>query len=118
VLARFLAEGRLAAHLRRMRVLYAGRREALLQALRSRAADLLDAGTPPEAGLHLAARLRGRGKDVAISRRALALGVHAAPLSVYYVGERPQRGFVLGFAGTPAEAMIPAVERLTAAIRA
>ena len=117
VLARFLAEGRLAAHLRRMRVLYARRRKALLDALRGRAADLLDAGEPPEAGLHLVARLRGRGKDGAISRRALELGVHAAPLSVFYAGERPQQGFVLGFAGTPSEAMAPAVERLTAAIR-
>ena len=117
VLARFITEGRLAAHLRRMRVLYAERRAALLEALRNRAAGLVDAGNPPEAGLHLVARLTAPGRDVAISRRAHQRGIHAAPLSVYYAGPRPQQGFVLGFAGTPAEAMAPAVERLAAAIR-
>jgi GntR family transcriptional regulator / MocR family aminotransferase len=118
VLARFLGEGRLAAHLRRMRVLYSTRRQALLEALRARAEGLLDAGDPPEAGLHLVARLRCGGRDVTISRRALERGIHAAPLSTFYAGDRPRHGFVLGFAGTPAEAMTPAVERLATAIRA
>jgi GntR family transcriptional regulator/MocR family aminotransferase len=116
VLARFIAEGRLAAHLRRMRVLYAGRREALIAALTREAAGLLDPGDAPEAGLHLAAKLRIDADDEAASTRALARNVHAPPLSAYYAGARRERGFVLGFAATP-EAQIPrAVRGLVAAI--
>jgi GntR family transcriptional regulator/MocR family aminotransferase len=116
VLARFIAEGRLAAHLRRMRTLYARRRLALLEALGRAAAHVLDPGDTPEAGLHLVARLRRSADDAAISDRALADGVYAAPLSRFYAGPPRERGFVLGFAGTPEAGMAPAVARLVAAI--
>lgn len=117
VLARFMTEGRLAAHLRRMRTLYAGRRAALLEAIRTEAAGLLAAEGATEAGLHLVTRLLVPGDDVAMSRRAQELRVHASPLSTYYAGLRRQRGFVLGFASTPEAEMVPAVRRLAAAIR-
>ncbi|HTS93878.1 MAG TPA: PLP-dependent aminotransferase family protein [Stellaceae bacterium] len=117
-LARFIEEGRLAAHLRRMRTLYASRRAALLEALAAEAGGFLAAGGSPEAGLHLVAHLSGRIDDVAASARALEARVHAAPLSSYYSGTRRERGFVLGFAGTPEEQMGGAVRRLVAATRA
>ncbi|SRR5579883_663396 len=117
VLARFIEEGRLAAHLRRMRVLYARRRAALLGALAQEAAGVLRASGSPEAGLHLVARLAIDTDDVAASRRALEMGVFAAPLSGYYAGSRRQRGFVLGFANTREERMRPAVRRLVEAIK-
>jgi GntR family transcriptional regulator/MocR family aminotransferase len=117
VLARFMTEGRLAAHLRRMRTLYAARRAALLQAIHTEAADLLAAEGATEAGLHLVTGLLGAKDDVAISRRAQAARVHASPLSTYYAGPRYRRGFVLGFAGTAEAEMAPAVRRLAAAIR-
>jgi GntR family transcriptional regulator/MocR family aminotransferase len=118
VLARFIAEGRLAAHLRRMRVLYAERREALLAALKREAAGLLDPGDAPEAGLHLAARLLVAADDEAASRHALARGIHAPPLSAYYAGATRERGFVLGFAATAAREMPRAARGLVAAIEA
>jgi len=118
VLARFMTEGRLAAHLRRMRVLYARRRAALLQALEAEAGGLLAPAGATEAGLHLVTRLLVPGDDVAIGRRAQDLRVHASPLSTYYAGPRRRRGFVLGFAGTPEAEIRPAVRRLAAAIRA
>ena len=118
VLARFIEEGRLAAHLRRMRTLYARRRLVLLDALASEAAGLLDAGDSPPAGLHLVARLLTDGDDEAVSERVLAQRVHAAPLSRFYAGAPQARGFVLGFAGTPETAMGGAVRTLTAAIGA
>jgi GntR family transcriptional regulator/MocR family aminotransferase len=116
VLARFIGEGRLAAHLRRMRVLYARRRLALLDALEREAAGLLSASNAPEAGLHLVARLAVPADDVSASRRALEKRVYAAPLSAYYAGADAERGFVLGFANTREDRMAPAVRRLVEAI--
>ena len=118
VLARFIAEGRLAAHLRRMRTLYRDRRSALLGALASHAADVLDVGEPPDAGLHFAVRLTVDADDVAVSRTLKARGVFAAPLSSYYARPPRTRGFVLGFANTATVDAAPAVERLAQAIRA
>ncbi|HKF72274.1 MAG TPA: PLP-dependent aminotransferase family protein [Stellaceae bacterium] len=117
VLARFIGEGRLAAHLRRMRGLYVRRRRALLDALEREAAGLLQASDAPEAGLHLVARLAVRADDVAASRLALEKRVYAAALSTYYAGPKRARGFVLGFANTREDAMAPAVCRLVEAIR-
>jgi GntR family transcriptional regulator/MocR family aminotransferase len=116
VLARFIGEGRLAAHLRRMRGLYARRRLALLDALEREAAGMLGASDAPEAGLHLVTRLEPPRDDVAASRRALEKRVYAAALSTYYAGPERARGFVLGFANTREEAMRPAVRRLVEAI--
>jgi GntR family transcriptional regulator/MocR family aminotransferase len=116
ILARFIAEGRLAAHLRRMRVLYSRRRAALIDALADEAAGLLDVGMAPEAGLHLAVRLTIEADDVAVSGAALEARVHAAALSTYYAGPVRGRGFVLGFACTPEEQIRPAVRSLDQAI--
>jgi GntR family transcriptional regulator/MocR family aminotransferase len=116
VLARFIGEGRLAAHLRRMRGLYARRRRALLDALGAEATGVLHASEAPEAGLHLVARLAVPADDVAASRRALEKRVYAAPLSTYFAESDRVRGFVLGFANTPEEAMASAVRRLVEAI--
>jgi GntR family transcriptional regulator/MocR family aminotransferase len=116
VLARFIAEGRLATHLRRMRVLYARRRLALVAALRREAAGILDPGDAPEAGLHLVARLLVAGDDEAASRRALARRIHAPALTAYYAAAKRERGFVLGFASTPEAQMTRAVRSLVAAL--
>lgn len=118
VLARFIAEGRLAAHVRRMRTVYRERRTALLAALSRHAADVLDVGEPPDAGLHFAVRLRVHADDVAIGRAVARHGVQAAPLSSYYAVSPGTRGFVLGFANTAAAEAAPAVRHLAAAIRA
>lgn len=104
VLARFIAEGRLAAHVRRMRTLYRERRAALLDALATHARDVLDIGEPPDAGLHVAVRLTVPVDDVAVSRELRTKGIGAAPLSTYYATTPRVRGFVLGFANTPARA--------------
>ena len=56
-LAEFIREGHLARHVRRMRPVYAERREALQAGLRKELADWLEP-IPCEAGLHLAARVR------------------------------------------------------------
>jgi GntR family transcriptional regulator/MocR family aminotransferase len=118
LLARFIVEGRFAAHLRRMRVLYAGRRAALLSALEAEAAGLLVPLNAAEAGLHLAVRAPADLDDEAAAALALAKGVNAWPLSNFHFGTAPQRGFVLGFAGTDEARFRPAIRTLVAAMRA
>jgi GntR family transcriptional regulator/MocR family aminotransferase len=92
--ASFLHEGHYLRHLRRMKRLYAARRQALLRCLREEAADAID--VEATAGMALIARLRGPGSDVALSLRALSFGLAPVPLSPWYVNVPQLRGLLLG----------------------
>jgi GntR family transcriptional regulator / MocR family aminotransferase len=111
----FLAEGDFARHLRRMRMLYAERREALLAALESELAGQIEiAGS--SAGLELVARLRPGVNDRAVAKIAMGLDLVVVPLSKYAI-QRPQRGgLVLGFAAVSSARSRRAVPALHAAI--
>jgi GntR family transcriptional regulator/MocR family aminotransferase len=111
----FIGEGHLAAHIRRMRALYAERQSALIEAVRARLGDTLELA-PSAAGMHLVGRLPARLDDRAIARAAESLGIEAPALSSYYQGPPAARGLLLGYAGVPEAAMTPAVARLAAAI--
>jgi GntR family transcriptional regulator / MocR family aminotransferase len=111
----FIAEGHLAGHIRRMRLLYADRQAALIAKLEAGLAGAL-AVTPAAAGMHLVARLSDGLDDRAIAREARAQGVEAPPLSVYYRGRRAERGLLLGYAGVAERDMGLAVGRLARAI--
>jgi GntR family transcriptional regulator / MocR family aminotransferase len=117
VLARFVAEGHFAVHLRRMRVIYARRRTALLTALRSEAVGVLQVDETPEVGLHVVAKLCVPADDVAITRHLLERQIHTAALSQFYAGPMRQFGFVLGFAGTREHNILPAVRELIKTIK-
>ena len=98
-LADFIREGRLTAHIRRMRVLYAERQEAL----RSAWSEYIGEDLPlsgGDAGMHLTARLPAGLDDRALSRSAYARGLTVRPLSIYGINATPQ-GLVLGYAGIP-----------------
>jgi GntR family transcriptional regulator / MocR family aminotransferase len=112
VLARFISEGYLAAHLRRMRQLYSRRRTELLKVLSSEAAGVLHVNDTPEVGLHIVARTRVPVDDLAVSRNLLLRQIYAAPLSSFYAGASRERGFALGFAGTCESKIAPAVRYL------
>jgi GntR family transcriptional regulator/MocR family aminotransferase len=97
-LAELIGQGHYAAHIRRMRVLYA-RRRALLAGLI--ATHLGPAYLHPQAsnaGLHLVLQLPEGCDDVAISHDAEAHGVLTRPLSRYYRRKSAQRGLLLGYA--------------------
>jgi GntR family transcriptional regulator/MocR family aminotransferase len=110
-LADFIAAGHMAAHIRRMRVLYGARQAALLEALGARLGGLLRLEAAA-AGMHLVGRLAAGLEDVAIARAARAAGVEAPALSGYYRTEPAAQGLVLGYAGVPERDLLPAVERL------
>jgi len=99
-LAEFIDDGHYTRHVRQMRGVYAERQDALLRGVRRELADHVDAA-PSETGMHLVAWLRDQALDDArISAQALALGVEAAPLSMYRVEAPLAPGLLLGFAAT------------------
>lgn len=120
MLAEFIGEGHFAAHLRRMRVLYTERRDALLHALATHCAGGLDWGTcAPSAGLHLVAMLRAAASpqaDLAVWDRAVRLGLQTPPLSPHY-GQDARAGLLLGFGATLPGNMPDAARRLARALR-
>ena len=73
-LAAFIREGHLARHVRRMRRVYARRRNALLQAIEQHAEGLL-IPLPSEAGLHVSAMLAPQFEAYAVARRAAEAGI-------------------------------------------
>ena len=119
-LAEFIRSGQFSMHLRRMRRLYRQRRDALVEALARQLGDVatVHGGS---AGMHLALRLHDdAADDVALSARLLAQhGIMAPALSLHAVGLRvqPWRGFLLGYAQVPEEAMGPLVKKLASTVR-
>ncbi|MEP6731522.1 MAG: PLP-dependent aminotransferase family protein [bacterium] len=94
-MTRFIDDGHLATHLRRLVGEYDERRQALLSSLES-LSDELEVG-PSDAGLHLTAYLRHVVDDRGVSLECARAGIDLDPLSRFYLG--PARsGFVLGFA--------------------
>ena len=114
-LARFIADGHFASHLRRTRLLYAGRREALLAAAERHLGGLLTI-EPDPGGMHLIAlpvgALAKSFDDVAVTAAAAAAGLVVQPLSVCYAGRSKRHGLILGYAGTPEPEIEPAIRKL------
>src|SRR5215475_432623 len=117
ILADFIEHGHFARHLRRMRVAYRERLEALTAATDRYCRDALRV-RPTRTGLHIIADLDGA--DAArVSREAATRGVEATALAAYCVGrEKPANALVLGFAAVRPEAARRGMERLAASIEA
>ncbi len=106
VLADFIREGHFARHIRRMRVLYLARRNALLAALEGleglgpNGFEVADAS----GGMQLLGWLPRGVNDRHIAKLALAAGLEVAPLSAFATGPLRRGGLVLGYTEfTPAE---------------
>ena len=94
--AQFLQGGHLLRHLRRMKQLYAGRRDAILGSLRPEGA------TCRAAGLAVLLRLPPGQDDVALALQARQHGLAPVPLSPWYADPQPHHaGLVLGVANVP-----------------
>ena len=109
--ARFVAEGHLARHIRRMRAVYAPRHQMIQAALTGPLAPHLQV-IPSAAGLHLAALLRAGGDDTAVVARAHACGVAVQPLSHFRIGTDGPQGLVLGYGAIPTEHIDEGLRRL------
>jgi GntR family transcriptional regulator/MocR family aminotransferase len=111
VLADFIVEGHFARHIRRMRMLYRERRDALVDAIRKELGGELEVHDG-QAGLHLVATLPAGTDDRRISEQAARQGLWAMPLSACHLGEVTRPGLVLGYAGTSVPEILDGVHRL------
>ncbi|MEP3247908.1 MAG: PLP-dependent aminotransferase family protein [Sneathiella sp.] len=110
-LAEFISEGYLAAHIRRVRLLYQKRQETLVRLLKEKAADSLDV-TPQESGMHVVAYLKGSLDDKEVEKKAREAGLLVRSLSGFYQNPTAQNGLILGFAATKEEEMPQLVDKL------
>lgn len=113
-LAAFITEGHLAQHVRRMRVLYRKRRQALLAALYRHAGAIFTIRAS-DAGLHVVVQFRDGRDDRAAAAAVQAAGLPVAPLSRYSLGQ-PFSGLLLGFADSSEAELDAAVQRLVSAL--
>jgi len=110
VLARFIAEGHLLRHLRRMRELYRERQASMIASL-AKATHGAITLAPALQGMHLAFEVGPRVRDTALSARAEAVGVQLAPLSRYCMAAQ-RRGWLFGYAGYDEAALARAARAL------
>ena len=97
VLARFIADGHLLRHLRRMRELYRVRQASMIHSV-ARATHGAITLAPSLQGMHLAFETDGRTRDTALAERAAQAGVQLAPISRYCIGAK-RNGWLFGYAG-------------------
>jgi GntR family transcriptional regulator/MocR family aminotransferase len=105
--AEFMRDGHYMRHLRRMKRLYAGRRETLSSCLKARGYETL------AAGLAVLLKLPECVSDTVVAREALAYGLAPAPLSPWYMAPRPSTsGLLLGVATLPEQRLTASSDRL------
>jgi GntR family transcriptional regulator/MocR family aminotransferase len=113
-LADFMESGAFAAHIRRMRGLYAEREEVLLERLRQRLGGFLSL-PEPGGGLQLAARFRRSLDDLDLVRRLDPVQAAPMPLSRYYLKDGAA-GLLIGFAASPPPMLARAVDHLASVV--
>ncbi len=129
-LARFIEEGQLGRHIRRMTRVYAERHAAVVAAVGGELAEWLEV-VPSAAGLHVSTYVRaGSGVDLGRSRRLAARsGVVIRQLGPYYMSAdrtkgiaapetntEPRDGLVIGYGAINTERIAPGMQLLAAAL--
>ncbi|WP_047283818.1 PLP-dependent aminotransferase family protein [Pseudomonas protegens] len=114
-LARFMEEGHYNAHVRAMRKLYAGRRQAMLEAIGRHLPGIARA-LPPPGGLQVPCLLEPGWSEELTQQRAARAGIQLPGLSRLYAGEQKQQGWLLGYASLSAHEIEAAMARLAQAL--
>ncbi len=115
-LARFINEGFFLSHIRRMRKLYAERREFFMKEFNKLLGDRFTLQIP-EAGLNFVAWLRSETDFAKVARVCTHIGIKPSPLSFYCIEAKLKPAFVFGFAAwTPAQ-IRESLLRLACALR-
>lgn len=109
-LARFLGEGHMERHIRRMRRLYGLRREALLDALWKQFGDKAHV-MGDAAGMHAMVRF----EDKTIKRKAAQNKVELVSADDYYLTRPPGDEFIFGFSALPERSIQEGIRRLAVA---
>lgn len=110
VVAAYMREGYFDTHIRRIRGLYAERRQALIDALGLELPELRI--QPSDQGMHLVAWLPDELDDVTIAAAASAAGIALRPLSPMGSAHLKLSGLMLGFGGFSTAQLKAAVQRL------
>ena len=111
----FIREGHFARHIRRMRMVYMERRQALVDALRAEAGERLEV-IGAAAGLHLAALLPPGVSDVVVAQRAAAKGILVTPLSSCCFRPPERGGLILGYGGITPRDIREGVQHLSSCL--
>ncbi|RVC64261.1 PLP-dependent aminotransferase family protein, partial [Mesorhizobium sp. M00.F.Ca.ET.038.03.1.1] len=114
-LADFITEGHMSRHLKRMRRIYAQRRQLFRDIVTERLRDEITL-SPAEAGIQVVGYLRDGIDDIKVSQAAAKRAINVSPLSKYFQNTAPTQGLVLGYAACDAAQTRDGVERLVAAI--
>ena len=96
-LADFIMEGHMTRHLKRMRRLYASRREAFVEICAQRLGEDMDI-LPCEAGIQLIGQLRGGLDDIAVANALASRGINVSPMSKFFRHRPAMQGLVMGYA--------------------
>ncbi|KAF1029561.1 MAG: HTH-type transcriptional regulatory protein GabR [Burkholderia plantarii] len=118
VLAAFIAEGHLDRHIRRVRGVYAARREQLIAVLDAALPRDIAWREPSDQGMHLVLWLAARLDDRHVAALAAAAGVAVRPVSPMYASGTARPGLVLGFGGFETARMTAAAHTLASVILA
>ena len=110
-LAEFIADGHLAAHIRRMRALYATRQAEFLKHFNALAVPNLRLQAN-DAGMHLVARLPASANDHFVANQALQRDVVVPALSTFYRGQAKQQGLLFGYAGVSEPVMARSLAKI------
>jgi GntR family transcriptional regulator/MocR family aminotransferase len=117
VLARLIESGRFDRHLRRMRKIYAGKRDALVAALNERAPEVRLTGLA--AGFHAVAQLIPGASEAAVVKAAWARGVGLYGMSANRFTRSPDPPqLVLGFGNLSQRAIIEGITQAAPLLQA
>src|SRR6266496_950086 len=115
-LARFITEGFFLSHIKRMRKIYAERRDFFIKQIK----ELLGARFTlqvPEAGLNIVAWLK-RDEDFPMIKRITSeIGVRPSPLSFFCIQAKLKPAFVFGFAGWTPTQIRESIVKLASALK-
>ena len=118
VLARFIAEGHYASHIRKMRAVYSARHDALIASIAHHFGEALPI-IGGDAGLHLVLGLPPHLDDRAMVQSIAHAGVTTRPLSLYQMRGGPrERGLLLGYGAVREDEIAANFARLARVVRA
>jgi GntR family transcriptional regulator/MocR family aminotransferase len=112
-LARFIADGSFARHIRKVGKVYNQRHTLVTATLENEFADHLEL-VPSSTGLHVAALARSASveKIAAIARRAAELGVAIQKISSFAVQAKPRAGITIGYGAIATSKIAEGLRRL------
>lgn len=116
VIAAYMREGYFETHIRRIRAIYAERRQVLMDALQTELPELRI--QPADQGMHIVVWLPEGLDDTAVALAANKAGIALRALSPMGSVHRQLSGLMLGFGGFTAKQLRDAVQKLRRVLEA